>query len=187
MRSLRRSRGQSIVETAVGLMFLVPIVLFLLDMAVIHLAKMANNNLAKTCARAAASATDNTVTPPIGDVSAANTAAISAAASFAPSAIINPSGGPGTSFLTGFGYLPPLPTGTNVQTATSPMFPGTLPAGSAAPAALTNAPLNGQSTGQVGCVTTMVVTLPVPFPLVPSTMTFVSVDVEPIVSVQPGM
>jgi hypothetical protein len=185
-RSGRKKRGQSIVELAVGLIFLVPIVLFLLDMAVVVCANMANDNLAKSCCRAAASAVDNTQTPVIGTAAAANKAAITVAGNFAASAIINPvSGG---SFLTGFGYLPPLPSGNAVLTGTTSLYPGPLPPQASAPAGLSNtADANNISTGKVGCVTTMVVTLPVPFPFLPNSFTFASVDIEPIVSPQPGM
>ena len=184
----RRKRGQSIVELAAGLIFLVPIVLFLLDVAVVVCANMANDNLAKSCCRAAASAVDPASA--IGTATIANQAAFNVASNFAASAIINPA--TGGSFLTGFGYLPPVPGGAlpapTTQTGTNTaLYPGTLPSGVAAPAALTNAAVNGVSTGQVGCVTTMVVSLPVPFPFLPSTFSFASVDVEPIVSPQPGM
>ncbi|MFN8656102.1 MAG: hypothetical protein U0105_07165 [Candidatus Obscuribacterales bacterium] len=55
--SKRLRRGQSIVETVVGIIFLIPIVLFLLDVSVLVMAQTANDNLAKSAARAAASAT----------------------------------------------------------------------------------------------------------------------------------
>ncbi len=53
-----RTQGQSIVETVVGIIFLIPIVLFLFDVAVLVLASSADDNLAKSACRAAASATD---------------------------------------------------------------------------------------------------------------------------------
>lgn len=165
----RRSHAQSIVETVVGLLFLVPIVLFLLDMAVIVLANMANDNLAKTCCRAAASATDTSVTPNVGTYNAANTAATQAASGFASSAIINPQG---ASFLTALSYNP---SGTATGTWPGPGF-------AASPGGAPTTPTQGQ----VGAITTMVVTLPVPFPAVPPTFTFNASDFEPIVSIQPG-
>jgi hypothetical protein len=62
MRKTRhRSRlAQSIIETVVGIIFLIPIVLFLFDVAVLVLGNTANDNLAKNAARAAASAADAT-------------------------------------------------------------------------------------------------------------------------------
>jgi Flp pilus assembly protein TadG len=60
MHRLTRSnrKGQSIVETVVGIIFMIPIVLFLFDVGVLVLANTANDNLAKQAARAAASAVD---------------------------------------------------------------------------------------------------------------------------------
>lgn len=54
---MRKQRAQSIIETVVGIIFLIPLVLFLLDVSVLVMAQTANDNLAKSAARAAASAT----------------------------------------------------------------------------------------------------------------------------------
>jgi hypothetical protein len=52
--SKKRIRGSSIVETAAGLILLIPVVLFLLDVAAAVICQTANDALAKSCARAAA-------------------------------------------------------------------------------------------------------------------------------------
>lgn len=50
----RNKKGSSIVETAAGLILLIPIVLFLVDVAAMVVAQTENDKLAKACARAAA-------------------------------------------------------------------------------------------------------------------------------------
>jgi len=50
----RNRKGSSIVETAAGLILLIPIVLFLVDVAAVVVAQTENDKLAKACARAAA-------------------------------------------------------------------------------------------------------------------------------------
>lgn len=50
----RRSKGTSIVETLAGLFVLIPVVLFLVDVAALVLAQTANDHFAKSAARAAA-------------------------------------------------------------------------------------------------------------------------------------
>lgn len=50
----RRKRGTSIVETAAGLFIIIPIVLFLFDVAAAVLAQTANDSMCKSAARAAA-------------------------------------------------------------------------------------------------------------------------------------
>lgn len=52
----RRKRGTSIVETAAGLFIIIPIVLFLFDVAACVLAQTANDSMCKSAARAAAEA-----------------------------------------------------------------------------------------------------------------------------------
>lgn len=55
MKSLnRRKRGTSIAETAAGLFIIIPIVLFLFDVAAAVLAQTANDSMCKSAARAAA-------------------------------------------------------------------------------------------------------------------------------------
>ncbi len=54
MKVSRRKRGTSIVETAAGLFILIPIVLFLFDVAAAVLAQTANDSMCKSAARAAA-------------------------------------------------------------------------------------------------------------------------------------
>ncbi len=53
-RSLKRSRGTSIVETIAGLFILIPLLLALVDVAVAVLAQTANDAMCKSAARAAA-------------------------------------------------------------------------------------------------------------------------------------
>ncbi len=52
--SNRKNRGTSIVETAAGLFIIIPIVLFLFDVAAAVLAQTANDAMCKSAARAAA-------------------------------------------------------------------------------------------------------------------------------------
>lgn len=59
-----RSSAQSLIETVVGIIFMIPIVLFLFDIGVMVLANTANDNLAKQAARAAAGATPPGNPPP---------------------------------------------------------------------------------------------------------------------------
>ena len=55
MRSgLRRKSGSGIIETAAGLIFLIPVLFILIDVAALVIAQTANDQLAKQCARAAA-------------------------------------------------------------------------------------------------------------------------------------
>ena len=164
--SVRARRGQSIIETVVGIMFLVPIVLFLFDIAVLVLCNTANDNLAKSTCRAAASAVNGSGT---GDAASAFSSATTVANSFAASSIIAKTGG---SFLTGFSY-----NSNGTPSSAGGTWPGPITGGNGAP------PTPAQ--GQVACITSMRVTLPVPFPVLPTTWDFQSKDVEPIVSIAP--
>ncbi len=158
MKSKRgRTSGQSIIETVVGIIFMIPIVLFLLDIAVLVMANTANDNLAKSAARAAASAKDTSTNA--GTSKAAFSAANTAANSFAESAIITKTSG---DFLTGFCW-------NAVGGLDNQGWPGDAPA-----------------MGNVGVVTSMTVKLPVPFPFLPSTVDFQAKAVEPVVSVVAG-
>lgn len=162
----RRRKGQSIIETIVGIIFLVPIVLFLFDVAVLVLASSANDNLAKSAARAAASAVEPA--PPFngqGNKDVARAAADAICNNFAESTIIKKPGG--GSFITGFHYHNP---------AGSPL-PAT-PAGAAEGNDATCA------VGQVCVVTTMDVRVPVPFGGFTGS-NFRARAVEPIVSLSP--
>lgn len=160
-----RKRGQSIIETVVGIMFLVPIVLFLFDIAVLVLCNTANDNLAKSTCRAAASATNGSGT---GDATSAFQSATQVADSFNASSIIGKSG---ASFLTGFSY-----NATGAADSGGGQWPGPITGNQAPPQ---------PAQGQVACITSMRVTLPVPFPFLPSQWDFQSKDVEPIVSIAP--
>lgn len=152
-------KGQSIVETLVGIIVLVPIALFLLDILVICFANIANDNLAKSSARAAASAVSS---DGIGTAEVAFDSASLASSSLAESGIIKkPSGG---SFLTGFCWnADGVP-----QTRSWPSATG-MP-----------------SVGDLGVITSVEVHLPIPFPFLPSSYTFRAKAVEPIVSIASG-
>ena len=54
----RDNRGSGLVETLVGCLIIVPIVLFLIDCSSVIIAQTANDALAKQCARAAAECPD---------------------------------------------------------------------------------------------------------------------------------
>lgn len=161
-------KGQSIIETVVGIMFLVPIVLFLFDIAVLVLCNTANDNLAKSACRAAASATDDTGAG--GKDGPAFTAANNVAKNFAESAIIKHT--TGDSFLTGFSY-----NADGTAKSGEGTWPGTITGNQPAPPE----PVQGQ----VACITSMKVIVPVPFPFLPTQWDFQSKDVEPIVSIAP--
>ena len=161
-----RRRGQSIIETVVGIMFLVPIVLFLADIAILVLCNTANDNLAKSACRAAASAVNGSGT---GDAGSGFNAATQICKNFnCNQAIITAPGGStdGANLLTGFGYNA---TGS-VDNGGGPALPGSVPG-----------PVQGQCT----VITTMHVLVPIPFPFLPSTYDFSAKDVEPIVSIAP--
>ncbi len=153
----RRPLAQSIIETVVGIIFLIPIVLFLFDVAVLVLSNTANDNLAKSAARAAASATDGSGK---GNGTDANKAAKAIADNFATSPIIQKSG---ESFVTGFDWNGG--SGNNIKSGEE------------------ISPAPGE--GQVAVITTMKVVLPVPFPFLPSSTDFKAKAVEPIVSIAP--
>lgn len=159
---IHRKRGQSIIETVVGIMFLVPIALFLLDIGVVVLGHTANDNLAKTVARAAASAKDTTYDE--GTSAAGFSAAQAAAGSFAESAIITkPNGG---SFLTAYCW-----NGVGNPQSEGLSWPGSMPQ---------------PGTGNVSVMTTMTVKMPVPFPFLPTQLDFQAAATEPIVSIVAG-
>ncbi|MBY0356680.1 MAG: hypothetical protein K2W82_01655 [Candidatus Obscuribacterales bacterium] len=160
-----RNKGQSIIETVVGIIVLVPIVLFLFDVAVLVLANTANDNLAKSCARAAAGAT-NAATG-TGDGQAALIAAQNIANNFQQSLIIRPSGG---NFVAGFGWVPD--NGPPPATQLAPVFSGNLQGAAPAP-------------GQVAVLTRMRVTVPVPMPGLNNSWDFNARAIEPIVSLPP--
>lgn len=161
-RSKTRSiSGQSIVETVVGIIFLIPIVLFLLDIAVLVMANTANDNLAKTVARAAASAKDTG--SGVGTAPAGYNAASTAAGTFASSDIIKPSGG---SFLAAYCW-----NGMGSGDCQGTSWPNGIPQ---------------PNTGNVGVVTKMSVKVPVPFPFLPDTIDFQAKAVEPVVSIPAG-
>lgn len=58
-RTKGKRRGATLAETMAGLILLIPVVLFLIDVVALVIAQTANDALAKHCARAAASGKDN--------------------------------------------------------------------------------------------------------------------------------
>jgi hypothetical protein len=50
-----KAKAQSFIETVVGIIFLIPIVLFLIDIGILYLANTTNDHFAKQAARSAAS------------------------------------------------------------------------------------------------------------------------------------
>jgi hypothetical protein len=156
----RKSKGQSIVETVVGIIFMIPIVLFLFDVAVLVLANTANDNLAKQAARAAASAVDPSSNQ--GTLAAGETAATNIVSGFATSGFID---------KVAFAYL--------VYNSAAKPENGAL--GAAPTAAQTDPGL-----GNVSVVIGMEARAPVPFPGFDTTRTFWARAVEPIVSLPPS-
>ena len=63
MSALQRKRGASLIETAVGCIFLIPIVLGILDVAAVALAQTQNDALAKHACRQAANVDPNQGSP----------------------------------------------------------------------------------------------------------------------------
>lgn len=60
LRRHNRRRAATLAETMAGLMLLIPVVLFLIDVVALVIAQTANDALAKHCARAAAAGKDAT-------------------------------------------------------------------------------------------------------------------------------
>lgn len=156
----RKKAGQSIIEMVVGVIVLVPIVIFLLDMALLILANSANDNLAKSCARAAASATNGAG---VGNGTQARVAATNIADNFQASTIISKVGG---SFMTGFCWNPDVPGFPRVGN-------------------MSGAQGGNPDPGQVAVHTTMRVSVPLPLPGLPTAWNFSARAVEPIVSLPP--
>lgn len=155
----RKTTAQSLIETVVGIIFMVPVALFLFDIAVLVMANTANDNLAKSVARAAASAKDTGTNEgtPLAGFNAAN----QIANNFAESGLIQkPSSG---SFLAGYAW-----NGNGTADSQGSSWPSRIPT---------------PNVGDVGVVTSMQVKLPVPFPFLPSTIDFEAKAVEPIVSI----
>jgi hypothetical protein len=159
----RRRRAQSIIETLVGIIFLIPVVLFLFDIAVLILANTANDHLAKAAARAAASATDSTG-------AAGDSFALTAAQN-----VVN-------NFKTS-----PLITDRNLQVLVYNGPAGLkTDTGTAAPGGNVPAEANlDPGAGNCAATTWMAVRVPVPFPYLSNANYFYARAVEPIVSMPP--
>lgn len=166
-----RRGGQSIVETVVGIIFLIPVVLILFDVGVLVLANTANDTLAKNAARAAASATNASGT---GTADAARTAALAVVGRFGPSPILT------GARMERIAWVPQ--SGTVAGDTSAGGERGTFEAGTV-PAGIDTNP----GAGQVAVVTGMVVQVPVPIPFASGLckQTFYARAVEPIVSLPP--
>jgi hypothetical protein len=162
----RKTRAQSIIETVVGIIFMIPIVLFLFDIVVLTLAGTANDNLAKQAARAAASAVDPSTS--LGTPAVAQTAAIHIVSSFATSGFID-------KVQLAFMDYDATPTGANTATPVQ--------SGLGAPPSTANI---DPGPGNVSVVIGMEARAPVPFPGFDTTRTFWARAVEPIVSLPPS-
>jgi hypothetical protein len=163
-----RSRGQSLIETLVGIIFMIPIVLFLFDIAILVIANTAADNLAKQAARAASSAVGPAQgqQDPIGTASAAETAASTVVAGFQSSGFIP---------RAAFAYIY---YDTN-------NFPGSPTVNHTVDTTLGTPPATAQADPGNGCVAIVVATkvqLPVPFPGLDTGRVFWARAVEPIVS-----
>lgn len=168
--STRRSTAQSIIETVVGIIFLIPIVLFLFDVGILILANTANDNLAKQAARAAASAAPSPPPDPID--AAAITGQYKPLAQAAAQRVVDNYGHTAGSggFITNVTMSKIGYNGGAEETLNSTGGP----------------PANvdpGQ--GNVSIMTHMQVRVPVPFPGFPTTKEFFARAVEPIVALPP--
>jgi hypothetical protein len=158
-RHSRNRSAQSIIETVVGVMFLIPVVLFLFDVETLVMSNIAIDNLAKCSARAAASAADQSSN--MGTAKSGYDAALAAAQSMAESGVVSKPQSCG-SFVTGFCW----------NASGVPDYQGTSwPSDAAVP-----------TSGDVGVVTSMTVKLPVPFPCIPAQMDMHALAIEPVVS-----
>ena len=163
----RHQLGQSIIETVVGIIFMIPIVLFLFDVAVLVLGNTANDNLAKQSARAAASAVNSSATPPKGDIGVASTAARNIVTNFATSGFID-------KVECAFIWYNDPNANTSQDLDTGPLGQAPSQARSTDPGA-----------GNLAVVTGMEVRAPVPFPFFDTHRTFWARAVEPIVAIPP--
>jgi hypothetical protein len=168
-----RANAQSLIETVVGIIFLVPIVLFLFDVGVLVLANTANDNLAKQAARAAAGAA------PAGNLDPSDPANIglfqTAAIAAAQKVVDNFAAGRSAGYLTDIKlakvwYVGAAPTFPSVVAQSA--FPP--PSGDVAPGA-----------GNCAVFTRIICVAPVPFPGFDTQRTFFAKAVEPIVSLPP--
>ncbi len=160
---------------------MIPIVLFLFDIAVLVLGNTANDNLAKQAARAAASAVNSSGQ---GDPTSAQNAAGTIVGQFQTSGFINAVSFP---YIYFDGVSPSNPaTSTNVFNG-KPTFTISLSVSTAAldPNGVPAVAQNDPGPGNVAVVTAMQVQPPVPFPYIGTTRVFFARAVEPIVSVSP--
>jgi ammonia channel protein AmtB len=158
-----RQAGQSLVETLVGIIFLIPLVLFMIDVGVLVLGNIANDHLAKQCARAAASAV------PAGSQTF-NPGAYATQAKTSAEAVVTRQQASMKGFITGMSGEW-ICYDTQAATAMAGHNGAVAPTAPPAPGA-----------GFVAVETSMTVQPPVPFPFLGTTRTFLAKDVEPIVS-----
>lgn len=103
MRSTRHTHAQSTIELVVGLMVLVPIVLFAIDIGTIFLGATVNSGLCREAARCAAQAAPNAISP--GSPQARADLVVSAQAARSKGAVVvNPT------CITTENVRPPIPT-----------------------------------------------------------------------------
>lgn len=166
-----RRRAQSIIETVVGIIFLIPIVLFLFDVGVLLLANTANDNLAKQAARAAASAhPEPPPADPLANVGQYKLKAEKAAGTGAGTegVIDRYATSSKSTFMTNIRRAAMFYNGDVVGTTD-----GGLPSNA------------NPGLGNVSVTTSMSVQVPVPFPGFDTKRTFYARAVEPIVALPP--
>jgi hypothetical protein len=167
MNGRNRSSAQSLIETVVGIIFMIPIVLFLFDIGVMVLANTANDNLAKQAARAAAGATPpGNPTPTLGNVAQFRNAAKQAA----DQVVSNYTSASHSAYMTNvtmakMWYDNQAVAGTNAPPGAIDLNPGP---------------------GNVAVFTHMDCNPPVPFPGFNTTRTFFARAIEPIVALPPS-
>jgi hypothetical protein len=166
-RSRKRcAKAQSLIETVVGIIFLIPIVLFLFDIGVLVLANTANDNLAKQCARAAAGATPAGNLDPTdpANLSQFRDAGVAAAKDVVDKFNLNRGTGYLSQIVVAKVWYDDVAAYSNVQP----------PAGDVSPGA-----------GNVAVFTRLFAVAPVPFPGFDTHREFFAKAVEPIVSLPP--
>jgi hypothetical protein len=169
MTARNRASAQSLIETVVGIIFMIPIVLFLFDIGVLVLANTANDNLAKQAARAAAGATPaGNVQPTSGNIGLFRTAAQNAATGV----VTNYTNASHSAYMQNVALAKMWYDGAPVA--------GT---GQAPPGPMDQNP----GRGNVCVFTRMECSPPVPFPGFNTNRTFFARAVEPIVALPPEL
>jgi len=167
-----RRNAQTLIETVAGIIFMIPIVLFLFDCGILLLANTANDDLAKQAARAAASAIPNPALTAVemADPNIRNPKFKAAGKKAAELVVSN--------YATGKteGYI------TEVQLSVL-WYNG--PPSMALGVAPPSDPAGDPGVGNVAVITSLLCKAPVPFPGFDCTRRFFARAVEPIVSLPP--